>query len=96
MCRNIKTLYNFTPPATAEEMRASALQYVRKLSGMTKASKANEGAFEKAVDEVFAATERLLGALVTSAAPRDRDVELEKARQRGRKREAQLRARYGG
>ncbi len=96
MCRNIKTLHNFAPPATAEEMRASALQYVRKLSGTTKPSKANEAVFERAVDEVQAATERLLRSLVTSAAPRDRDAERQKAKQRGAKREAQLRARYGG
>ena len=95
MCRNIKTLHNFAPPATAEEMRASALQYVRKLSGSTKPSKANEAVFEQAVNEVQAATERLLANLVTTAAPRDRAAEREKAKQRGRKREAQLRARYG-
>ncbi|MDJ0976625.1 MAG: DUF2277 domain-containing protein [Planctomycetota bacterium] len=96
MCRNIKTLHNFAPPATEEEMRASALQYVRKLSGSTKPSKANEAVFERAVSDVFAATERLLAGLVTTATPRTREAEAEKARERGRKREAQLRARYGG
>ena len=96
MCRNIKTLHNFAPPATEEEMRASALQYVRKLSGSTKPSKANEAVFERAVGEVFEATQRLLADLVTTAAPRTREAEAEKARERGRKREAQMRARYGG
>ena len=82
MCRNIRTLHNFDPPATEEEVRASALQYVRKISGSTKPSKANEAAFARAVDEVAAATLRLLDALVTTAPPRDREVEAAKARER--------------
>jgi hypothetical protein len=82
MCRNIKTLHNFEPPATEEEVEASALQYVRKISGSTKPSKANEAAFAQAVEEVTAATRRLLGALVTTAPPRDREVEAAKARAR--------------
>jgi len=82
MCRNIRTLHNFEPPATAEEVEASALQYVRKISGSTKPSKANEAAFARAVDEVTAATRRLLDALVTTAPPRDREVEAAKARAR--------------
>ena len=88
MCRNIKTLHNFEPPATQDEIRASALQYVRKLSGTSKPSQANEAAFERAVDAVFAASEQLLGDLVTSAPPRDREVEAAKARQRAAKRYA--------
>ena len=86
MCRNIRTLYNFEPPATEEEVERAALQYVRKISGFTKPSKANEEAFERAVDEVAAASARLLEALVTTAAPKDREVEAEKARERGRQR----------
>lgn len=86
MCRNIKTLHNFEPPATEEEIRAAAVQYVRKVSGSTKPSKANEAAFERAVDEVALATERLLAVLVTSAPPRDREVEAAKARVRAEKR----------
>ena len=86
MCRNIRTLYNFEPPATEEEVERAALQYVRKISGFTKPSKANEEAFERAVDEVAAASARLLEALVTTAAPKDREVEAEKARERGRAR----------
>lgn len=82
MCRNIKTLYNFAPPATEEEIRASALQFVRKISGFTHPSKANEAAFERAVDQVARAAEELLGSLVTLAAPRDRATEAEKARAR--------------
>ena len=82
MCRNIRTLHNFKPPATEEEIRASALQFVRKLSGFTRPSKANEAAFDRAVDEVAAAARTLLGSLVTTAAPRDRDVESDKARAR--------------
>ncbi len=82
MCRNIKTLYNFSPPATNEEVRASALQFVRKLSGFTHPSKANEAAFECAVEKVSKAAEELLASLVTMAPPRDRDVEAEKARAR--------------
>ena len=86
MCRNIKTLHNFEPPATEEEVRSAALQYVRKISGSTKPSKANEAAFERAVHEVTAASTRLLDALVTTAAPRNREIEAERARERGRKR----------
>ena len=86
MCRNIKTLANFAPPASTDEIRASALQFVRKLSGTTKPSRANEPAFERAVDEVAAAAERLIGSLVTSAPPRDREAEARKARERARTR----------
>ena len=86
MCRNIRTLYNFEPPATKEEVERAALQYVRKISGFTKPSKANEEAFARAVDEVAAASARLLEALVTTATPKDREVEAEKARERGRQR----------
>ena len=86
MCRNIHTLYNFEPPATEDEVRASALQYVRKISGFTKPSRANEEAFALAVDEVAAATQRLLDALVTSASPKDREVEAERAKARAAKR----------
>ena len=86
MCRNIKTLYNFEPVATRDEVRAAAEQYVRKVSGFTKPSKANEHAFAHAIDEVASATQRLLDALVTSAPPRDRDVEAERARARAAKR----------
>ena len=82
MCRNIRTLHNFEPPATEEEIRAAALQYVRKLSGTTKPSRANAEAFERAVDEVAAASTRLLDALVTAAPPRDREVEAARARLR--------------
>ena len=82
MCRNIRTLYNFAPPATPEEIRSAALQYVRKVSGMQKPSRANEAAFALAVDAVAGATERLLDELVTSARPRDRDVEAERHRAR--------------
>ena len=86
MCRNIRTLHNFEPPATEEEVRQAALQYVRKVSGSSRPSKANEQAFEDAVDEVAAATSRLLAALVTSAPPRDREQEAAKARARAEKR----------
>ena len=79
MCRNIKTLFNFEPPATDEEIRAAAFQYVRKVSGFAKPSLANEKAFDRAVDEVARASERLLRSLVTSAAPRNREVEAERA-----------------
>jgi hypothetical protein len=82
MCRNIKTLYNFEPPTTHDEMHAAAEQYVRKVSGMQKPSRANEAAFERAIAEVAAATERLLEALVTTAAPRDREVEAARRRAR--------------
>ena len=78
MCRNIKTLYNFDPPATDDEVRASALQFVRKLSGFNKPSKANEAAFARAVDEVSAAAHRLIDSLVTLSPPRDRDAAREK------------------
>ncbi len=82
MCRNIKTLHNFKPPATDEEIRASSLQFVRKLSGFTKPSKANEVAFTRAVDQVTQAAQQLLESLVTNAPPKDRVVEAEKARTR--------------
>jgi hypothetical protein len=82
MCRNIRTLHNFDPPATQEEIRASALQYVRKVSGSTKPSRANAEAFEQAVDDVAAVTTRLLDELVTSAPLKDRDVEAAKAKAR--------------
>jgi hypothetical protein len=82
MCRNIKTLHNFDPPATHEEIREAALQYVRKLSGSTRPSKANEAAFDRAVEEVTAASSRLLASLVTAAPPRDREVEAAKAKAR--------------
>jgi len=84
MCRNIKTLYNFDPPANHEEVRAASLQFVRKISGSAKPSHANEAAFERAVDDVARAARRLLDALVTSAPPRDREVEAERARERAR------------
>jgi hypothetical protein len=80
MCRSIKTLHNFEPPATDEEIRASALQFVRKLSGFARPSKANQPAFERAVDEVTRAAHELLGSLVSNAPPRDREVEAAKAR----------------
>jgi hypothetical protein len=86
MCRNIHTLFNYEPPATHEEVRDAALQYVRKISGFTKPSQANEAAFVRAVDEVTAATQRLVDGLVTSAAPKDREVEAERARARAAKR----------
>ena len=86
MCRNIKTLANFEPPATRDEIRASALQFVRKLSGATRPSRANEAAFNHAVDEVTAAAERLIHSLQTNAAPRDREEEARKARERAQKR----------
>ena len=82
MCRNIKTLHNFEPPATDEEVRASAVQFVRKLSGFTRPSKANEPAFNRAIDQVTAAAQELLEALVTTAPPRDRALETAKARAR--------------
>jgi hypothetical protein len=82
MCRNIRTLYNFDPPASEEEVRASALQYVRKVSGFTRPSQANAQAFEQAVEEVAQASNRLLSALVTAAPAKDREVEAEKARAR--------------
>ncbi len=82
MCRNIKTLANFEPPATDDEIRASALQFVRKLSGTTKPSRANEDVFDRAIEEVSEAAHRLIHSLRTSASPRNRDEELRKARQR--------------
>jgi hypothetical protein len=86
MCRNIQTLFNFEPPATDEEVHDAALQYVRKISGFTKPSQANEEAFARAVDEVTAASRRLIDSLVTTAAPKDREVEAERRRARGAKR----------
>ena len=86
MCRNIKTLHNFEPPATDDEVRASALQYVRKLSGATKPSKANQAAFDRAVDKVFAASRELIDSLVTNVPPRDRGVEALKAQLRSAER----------
>jgi hypothetical protein len=88
MCRNIKTLANFEPPATDDEIRASALQFVRKLSGTTRPSRANEQAFERAVEEVTAAAQRLIDSLRTSAPPRNREEEARKARERSRERYA--------
>lgn len=86
MCRNIKTLFNFDPPATDEEIQASALQYVRKVSGYTKPSQANQAAFERAVDRVTAVTRELMDSLVTNAPPKDREVEAAKARARAAQR----------
>ena len=88
MCRNIRTLHNFEPAATPEEVRAAALQYVRKISGFSKPSAANAAAFERAVGEVAAISERLLSELVTAAPPKDRDVEAAKARARSAQRYA--------
>lgn len=86
MCRNIKVLANFAPPATDDEIRASALQFVRKLSGTSKPSRANEEAFNRAVDEVFASARRLIDSLATNAPPRDREIEAQRARERNRER----------
>ena len=86
MCRNIKTLHNFKPPATEEEIRASSIQFVRKLSGFTKPSKANEEAFNRAIEQVTQAATELLDSLVTTAPPRDREVEATKARARSAER----------
>jgi hypothetical protein len=86
MCRNIKTLANFEPPATEEEIRASALQFVRKLSGTTRPSRANLVAFDRAVEEVTAAAIKLIGTLTTSAQPRNREIEAQKAQERARER----------
>jgi hypothetical protein len=86
MCRNIRTLHNFEPPATRDEVHEAALQYVRKISGATKPSQANAEAFDRAVDEVALATMRLLDSLVTSAPPKNREVEAAKRRERGLKR----------
>ena len=88
MCRNIRQLHNFEPPATPDEVRAAALQYVRKISGSTKPSNANDAAFERAVEAVTAASQELLAALVTTAPPKDREVEAAKARERAAKRYA--------
>jgi hypothetical protein len=86
MCRNIKTLFNFEPPATDEEIRAASLQFVRKLSGFHKPSRANEAAFERAIEEVAASARALVDSLITTAEPRDRVAEAEKARERARRR----------
>ena len=86
MCRNIKTLFNFDPPATDEEIRAASLQFVRKLSGFTAPSRANEAAFNQAVEDVTAVARRLIDSLSTTAAPRDREVEAMKARERSAQR----------
>ena len=86
MCRNIHTLFNFEPPATEDEIHGAALQYVRKVSGFTKPSQANEAAFERAVDEIAVATARLVGDLVTNAPPKDREVEAQRKRERATKR----------
>ncbi len=93
MCRNIKTLFNFEPPATEEEIRASSLQFVRKLSGFHHPSKANEKAFDRAVDEVTAAARRLVRSLVTTAEPRNREEEAKKAKERAAERYGEGRAR---
>ncbi len=86
MCRNIKTLYNFAPPATEDEIRASALQFVRKLTGFNRPSKANEAAFNRAVDQVTEVAHELLASLVTTAPPRNREIEAAKARARAQSR----------
>ena len=86
MCRNIRTLFNFDPPATEEEVRAASLQFVRKLSGFNAPSKANQAAFERAIEEVCASARRLIDSLETSAPPRDREIEAEKARARAAER----------
>jgi hypothetical protein len=91
MCRNIKTLFNFDPPATDEEIRAASLQFVRKVSGFNKPSRANRAAFDQAVDEVAGAAQRLVAALVTDAEPRDRATEARKAQERSRARLASVR-----
>ncbi len=88
MCRNIRTLYNFEPPATEEEVSSAALQYVRKISGFTKPSQANEEAFNRAVERVAAVSSELMGELVTNAPPKDREVEAEKRRARSAERYA--------
>lgn len=84
MCRNIRQLHNFEPPATTDEVRAAALQYVRKVSGSTKPSQANQAAFDEAVEEIAQVTQHLLSHLVTNAPPKDREVEAEKAKERAR------------
>lgn len=93
MCRNIRTLHHFDPPATPEEIRASAIQFVRKLSGVQKPSKVNEKAFDRAVEKVMKATVELFDALEVHGPPRDREDERRKAQERGKKRDEQLRAR---
>ena len=95
MCRNIKTLHNFKPPATADEIRASSLQFVRKLSGFNRPSKANQPAFDRAVDEVTKSVHELLAALVTTAPPRDRAVEASKAQARAANRFGSPAAEHG-
>lgn len=95
MCRNIRTLANFDPPATEQEIRASAVQFVRKLSGSSKPSRANEAAFAQAVDEITASVERLLSSLQTSAPPRNREEEARKAKQRSLERYSRPRAAIG-
>jgi hypothetical protein len=96
MCRNIKTLANFEPPATEDEIRASALQFVRKLSGATRPSRANEAAFQRAVDEVTAAATRLIVSIETNAPPRNREEEVRKARERSARRFGEGRQRAAG
>jgi hypothetical protein len=97
MCRNIRMLFNFEPPATDDEIRAAALQYVRKVSGATAPSKVNQASFDQAVEEITAITTRLVReSLITLGPPRSREVEADKARERGRKRDAQLRTRLLG
>ena len=96
MCRNIRPLFNFAPPATEEEVRAASLQYVRKVSGTNKPSKANEAVFDAAVEEIAALTRRLVDSLVTQAEPRTREEEAVRARERGQKREMQTRLRILG
>ena len=86
MCRNIKTLFNFEPPATEEEIRAASLQFVRKLSGFNKPSQANVAAFDRAIDEVARAARKMIDAMETNAPPRDREVEAERAKERSRAR----------
>lgn len=96
MCRNIRPLFNFEPPTTDDEVRAAALQYVRKVSGMTKPSKANEAVFDAAVDEIAALTRRLVDSLVTHAEPKSREEEAQRAKERGQKRDEQARLRILG
>ncbi|MGH7556963.1 MAG: DUF2277 domain-containing protein [Gemmatimonadota bacterium] len=96
MCRNIRTLFNFEPPATDDEIEASSLQYVRKVSGFTHPSRVNQPAFDHAVEEVVRITRELVDALETRAAPRDREIEAAKARDRGASRQARLEARVIG
>jgi hypothetical protein len=86
MCRNIKTLFNFEPPATDEEIRNASLQFVRKLSGFNKPSKVNEAAFDRAIEDIAAASRRLIDSLVTTADPRDREIEADRARRRSAER----------